>query len=58
MPGESGAGNIVSAAIEVSHVDIAEGFAKLIVAQRVYSANARIVTAADAMLQEVLSIRR
>lgn len=58
MPGESGAGDIVSAAIEASNVDIAEEFAKLIVAQRVYSANARIVTAADEMLQEVLNIRR
>lgn len=58
FPGDSGAGDIVSAAIEGSNVDIAEEFAKLIVAQRAYSANARIITAADELLQEVINIRR
>ena len=58
LPGESGAGDLVAAAIEGSNVDIAEEFAKLIVAQRIYAANARIVTAADELLQEVINIRR
>jgi flagellar hook protein FlgE len=57
-PGESGAGDLVSAAIEGSNVDIAAEFAKLIVAQRIYSANARIITAADELLQEIINIRR
>ncbi|WP_374303915.1 flagellar hook protein FlgE [Ferrovibrio sp.] len=56
--GASGAGDYVSAAIEGSNVDIAEEFSKLIVAQRTYSANARLITAADELLQETINIRR
>src|SRR3546814_7558828 len=41
--GSSGAGDYVSAAVEGSNVNIAEEFSKLIVAQRIYSANARII---------------
>jgi flagellar hook protein FlgE len=56
--GSSGAGSYVSAAIEASNVDIAEEFSKLIVAQRTYSANARLITASDELLQETINIRR
>jgi flagellar hook protein FlgE len=56
--GSSGAGDYVSSAIEASNVDIADEFAKLIVAQRTYSANARLITAADELLQETINIRR
>ena len=56
--GASGAGDFVSAAIEGSNVDIAEEFSKLIVAQRTYSANARLITASDELLQETINIRR
>lgn len=56
--GASGAGDYVSAAIEGSNVDIAEEFSKLIVAQRTYSANARLITASDELLQETINIRR
>jgi flagellar hook protein FlgE len=56
--GSSGVGDFVSAAIEGSNVDIAEEFSKLIVAQRAYSANARIITTTDELLQETINIRR
>lgn len=56
--GASGAGDFVSAAVEGSNVDIAEEFSKLIVAQRTYSANARLITASDELLQETINIRR
>jgi len=56
--GGSGVGNLVSAAIEQSNVDIAEEFSKMIVAQRAYSANARLITVADELLQETINIRR
>lgn len=56
--GTSGAGDFVSAAIEQSNVDIAEEFSKMIVAQRVYSANARLVTVADDLLNETINIKR
>ena len=56
--GSSGVGDFVSAAIEGSNVDIADEFSKLIVAQRAYSANARIITTTDELLQETINIRR
>ncbi|MCW0235083.1 MAG: flagellar hook protein FlgE [Ferrovibrio sp.] len=58
QPGSSGVGDFVSAAIEGSNVDIADEFSKLIVAQRAYSANAKIITATDELLQETISILR
>jgi flagellar hook protein FlgE len=57
-PGTNGAGTIVGNSLESSNVDIADEFTKLIQAQRVYSANARTITTADNMLQEVISIIR
>jgi len=56
--GGSGVGSLVSAATEQSNVDIAEEFSKMIVAQRAYSANARLITVADELLQETINIRR
>jgi flagellar hook protein FlgE len=56
--GADGAGLLVAGAIERSNVDIAAEFSKLIVAQRSYTANTRIVTASDEMLQDTLNMRR
>lgn len=56
--GASGAGDFVSSAVEESNVDIADEFSKLIVAQRAYSANAKIMTTADELLQDTLNIIR
>lgn len=56
--GSSGAGQLVVSAVESSNVDIAKEFAKLIVAQRAYSANTKLVTTADQMLQETLDLKR
>lgn len=58
VPGSNGAGTIVGNSLEGSNVDIATEFTKLIQAQRVYSANARTITTADTMLQEVINIIR
>lgn len=56
--GSSGAGKLVTSSVERSNVDIASEFSKLILAQRAYTANTRIVTAADEMLQDTLNMRR
>jgi len=56
--GSSGAGTIRSDAVEGSNVDIAEEFSKMIVTQRAYSANTRVITTADQMLQDVINIIR
>ena len=54
----SGVGKLVTGSIERSNVDIASEFSKLILAQRAYTANTRIVTASDEMLQDTINMRR
>lgn len=57
-PGESGRGEILSKSIELSNVDIANEFVNLMTMQRNFQANAKTLTTADQMLQEVLQIKR
>lgn len=57
-PGTSGRGTIMSGAIEMSNVDIAEEFVRMIAAQRGFQANTRVITTSDAMLGEILNIVR
>ncbi|TPG51937.1 flagellar hook protein FlgE [Roseomonas nepalensis] len=54
----NGAGKIVTSSLESSNVDLASEFSKLILAQRAYTANTKIVTAADELLQDTLNMRR
>jgi flagellar hook protein FlgE len=55
---QGGAGGINPNSLENSNVDIGSEFTKMIVAQRSYSANARMITTADEMLQEVVNLKR
>lgn len=57
-PASNGVGKLVTGSVELSNVDIASEFTKLIVAQRAYTANTRIVTASDEMLQDTINMRR
>ena len=57
-PARDGAGKLVVGSIERSNVDMAAEFSKLIVAQRAYTANTRIVTASDEMLLDTLNMKR
>lgn len=50
--------NVVASSLESSNTDIADEFSKLIVTQQAYTANTRIITAADEMLQEAVNIVR
>ncbi len=56
--GNNGAGAIATQSVEASNVDIATEFTKLIVAQRAYSANAKIVTTAEDLLQTTIDMKR
>lgn len=56
--GVNGAGSLVASSTESSNVDIAKEFTKLIVAQRAYSANTKLVTTADELLQNTLDMKR
>ena len=53
----NGAGSLVTGSVESSNVDIATEFSKLIVAQQAYSANAKMITTADAMLQTAINMK-
>ncbi len=52
----SATGKIVGSSLEASNVDIATQFSQLIVAQQAYSANARVMTTADQMIQSLLTV--
>ena len=56
--GTGGRGTITGGAVEQSNVDIATEFSKLIVAQQAYSANAKMVTTAQAMLQTTIDMKQ
>lgn len=51
-------GSITGKALEGSNVDIAEEFSKMIITQQAYSANSKVITTADNMMQDILSIVR
>jgi flagellar hook protein FlgE len=57
-PGTNGLGVIESGALELSNVDLANEFSNMIVAQRAFQANARIITTSDEMLQELVNLKR
>jgi flagellar hook protein FlgE len=51
-------GTLAAGFLEMSNVDLAQEFASLIVTQRAFQANSRVVTTADEMLQDVLTLKR
>ena len=53
-----GRGNISAGTLEMSNVDLAEEFSKLIIAQRGFQGNARVISTSDEILQEVVRIGR
>ena len=56
QPSFSATGSIVGSSLESSNVDIATQFSQLIVAQQAYSANARVMSTADQMIQSLLTV--
>jgi flagellar hook protein FlgE len=51
-----GRGDIQGGSIESSTVDIAQEFTNLIVLQRGYQANSRVITTADTLSQETINL--
>ncbi|WP_456600136.1 flagellar hook protein FlgE [Blastococcus sp. SYSU DS0616] len=58
VAGAGGRGNLVSGALEMSNVDLSEEFTSLIVAQRGFQANSRVITASDEILQDLVNLKR
>jgi flagellar hook protein FlgE len=56
--GVDGMGSLISGALEMSNVDLSQEFTNLIVAQRGFQANARIITTSDEVLQELTNLKR
>jgi flagellar hook protein FlgE len=58
VAGTGGAGKIGASQLESSTVDLSAEFTGLITTQRAYSASSKIITTADEMLSELISIKR
>lgn len=56
VPG-NGNGSIASGSLEMSNVDLSEEFTEMIVAQRGFQANTRIITTSDEILQELINLK-
>ena len=56
--GTSGLGRILSNSLELSNVDLAAEFVKMITAQRGFQANSRVITTTDDLLQELMNLKR
>jgi flagellar hook protein FlgE len=54
--GASGTGQIISSSLEQSKVDLAEEFSNMILTQRAYSANSKVISTADSMLEELIRV--
>jgi flagellar hook protein FlgE len=57
-PGQDGRGLISSGYLEMSNVDLAQQFTNMIVAQRGFQANSRVITTSDELLNELVNLKR
>jgi flagellar hook protein FlgE len=61
LPGVAGNGRLGSltpGAIEMSNIDLAQEFVKMITTQRAFQANSRVITTSDEILAELINIKR
>jgi flagellar hook protein FlgE len=58
VAGTGGRGVMQSGILEMSNVDLGMEFTNLIIAQRGFQANSRVITSSDEMLQELVNIKR
>ena len=56
--GSAGLGLITSGALEMSNVDLAQEFTNLIVAQRGFQANSKVISTSDELLQDLVNLKR
>ena len=55
---ENGAGAIVSNALEMSNADLSQEISDMIITQRGFQANSRVITVTDTMLEELVNLKR
>ncbi len=58
VAGTGGRGNVIAGQLEMSNVDLSEEFTEMIVAQRGFQANSRIITTSDSILEELVNLKR
>ena len=58
VPGTSGTGVIMSNTLELSNVDLAEEFVRMIISQRGFQANSKVVSTSDELMQELINLKR
>ena len=56
--GTGGRGLVSPGVLEMSNVDLAEEFTGMVIVQRAFQANARTITTADQILQELVNLKR
>lgn len=57
VAGSGGRGMLAGGALEMSNVDLAAEFTNLIVAQRGFQANSRVITTSDEILQDLVNLK-
>ena len=58
VPGTGGRGTVLGGSIEASTVDIAKEFTNLIVFQRGYEANAKVITTVDQLSSATIALKQ
>ncbi|HHV93187.1 MAG TPA: flagellar hook protein FlgE [Firmicutes bacterium] len=58
QPGTGSRGKIIPGSLEMSNVDLSQEFTDMIITQRGFQANSRIITTSDEMLQELVNLKR
>lgn len=58
VPGSGGHGTLSSGTLEMSNVDLAQEFTNLIIAQRGFQANSRVITTSDQLLEDLVNLKR
>jgi flagellar hook protein FlgE len=57
-PGDTGTGYVLANTLELSNVDLASEFVKMITSQRAFQANSRIVSTTDELMMELVNLKR
>ena len=58
QPNTAGRGSVQAGTLEMSNVDLALEFTQMIVAQRGFQANSKVISTSDEMLQELVNLKR
>lgn len=58
IPGTGGTGAIITNGLEMSNVDLANEFSDMIITQRGFQANTKIISVVDQMLEELVNLKR